>query len=88
MSEITGEYVDDTLKMFWVADIKLKGDYGLLKNCWIYNINEKEPINNKEEIEHKLKNDYNRIDFQNKRCSGYTSAGNIEWFKIHKILSN
>jgi len=86
-NKVIGKYVDEQLKIYWVVDIRLLGDSGILKDCWIYEKDNTEPIDDYDRIKHILEYNYEKIEFQNKYMYGYTNCNCISDFKIHKIVS-
>lgn len=84
---VIGKYINEQLKVYWVADIRLKDDFGILKNCWIYEKDNSEPLNDYDKISYILEYEYDKIEFQNKCMSGYTNCNCIAEYKIHKIIS-
>jgi hypothetical protein len=84
-NNIVGEYIDETLQVYWVADIRFQNN-DILKNCWIYEKDSDDPINDYDKIKYILEYEYNKLEFQNQYIHGDTNCNCIKDFKIHKII--
>lgn len=85
-NNVVGKYVDETLKMYWVADIRFISN-DVLKNCWIYEKDSDEPLDDYDKIAYILEYNNNKIEFQNQYVHGDTNCNCIVEYKIHKIIS-